>query len=92
MLPKIKDGDICIFEWYTAGSREGEIVLTQSGEYDSEYGGRYTIKRYHSEKTVTDEGWQHASVQLLPLNKDYEPIELDEFGEYRTIGIFKCTL
>lgn len=92
MLPKIKDGDFCIFEWYTAGSRNGEIVLTQSSEYDSEYGGRYTIKRYHSEKTVTDEGWRHASVQLLPLNKDYEPIELDEFGEYRTIGIFKCVL
>ena len=92
MLPKIKDSDICIFEWYTAGSRNGEIVLTQSSEYDSEYGGRYTIKRYHSEKTVTEEGWQHASVQLLPINQDYEPIELDEFGEYRTIGIFKCTL
>ena len=92
MLPKIKDGDLCVFEWYKAGSRNGEIVLTQSSEYDSEYGGRYTIKRYQSEKTVTDEGWQHASVQLLPLNKDYEPIELDEFGEYRTIGIFKCTL
>ncbi len=92
MLPKIKDGDICIFEWYTAGSRNGEIVLTQSSEYDSEYGGRYTIKRYHSVKIVTDEGWQHASVQLLPLNQDYEPIELDEFGDYRTIGIFKCVI
>ena len=92
MLPKIKDGDLCVFEWYSAGSRNGEIVLTQSSEYDSEYGGRYTIKCYHSEKTITDEGWQHASVQLLPLNQDYEPIELDEFGEYRTIGIFKCVL
>ena len=92
MLPKIKDGDLCIFEWYTAGSRNGEIVLTQSSEYDSEYGGRYTIKRYHSEKTVTAEGWQHASVQLLPLNQNFDPIELDEFGDYRTIGIFKCTL
>lgn len=92
MLPKIKDGDLCVFEWYTAGSRNGEIVLTQSSEYDSEYGGRYTIKRYHSEKTVTDEGWQHASVQLLPLNQDFDPIELDEFGDYRTIGIFKCAI
>lgn len=92
MLPKIKDGDLCVFEWYSAGSRNGEIVLTQSSEYDSEYGGRYTIKRYHSEKTVTAEGWQHASVQLLPLNQDFDPIELDEFGGYRTIGIFKCTL
>lgn len=92
MLPKIKDGDICIFEWYNAGSRNGEIVLTQSSEYDSEYGGKYTIKRYHSEKTVTDEGWQHSKVELQPLNPDFDSIELDEFGDYKTIGIFKCIL
>ena len=92
MLPKIKDGDICIFEWYNAGSRNGEIVLSQSREYDSEYGGKYTIKRYHSEKVVTEEGWQHSKVELQPINPDFELIELDEFGEYRTIGIFKCVL
>ena len=92
MLPKIKDGDICIFEWYNAGSRNGEIVLSQSREYDTEYGGKYTIKRYHSEKVVTEEGWQHSKVELQPLNSDFEPIELDEFGEYKTIGIFKCVL
>lgn len=92
MLPKIKDGDICIFEWYNAGSRNGEIVLTQSSEYDDAYGGRYTIKRYHSEKVVTEEGWQHSKVELQPLNPDFDPIELDEFGDYKTIGIFKCVL
>ena len=92
MLPKIKDGDICIFEWYNAGSRNGEIVLSQSREYDSEYGGKYTIKRYHSEKTVTDEGWQHSKVELQPINPDFAIIELDEFGDYKTIGIFKCVL
>ena len=92
MLPKIKDGDICVFEWYNAGTRNDEIVLTQSREYDPEYGGRYTIKRYHSEKTVTDEGWQHSKVELQPLNPDFDSIELDEFGDYKTIGIFKCVL
>lgn len=92
MQPKIKDGDICIFEWYNAGSREGEIVLSQSREYDSEYGGKYTIKRYHSEKAVTEEGWQHSKVELQPLNPDFDTIELDEFGDYKTIGIFKCIL
>lgn len=92
MLPKIHDGDICVFEWYRAGSRNGEIVLTQSSEYDDAYGGRYTIKRYYSEKAVTDEGWQHAKVELQPLNPDFTPIEFDDEGNYRTIGIFKCTL
>jgi SOS-response transcriptional repressor LexA len=92
MLPKIQDGDLCVFEWYRAGSRNGEIVLTQSNEFDSEYGGKYTIKKYHSEKVVTEEGWQHSKVELIPLNKDFDVIELDEEIEYRTIGILKCVL
>ena len=92
MLPKIKDGDLCVFEWYRAGSRNGEIVLTQSSEFDSEYGGKYTIKKYHSEKVVTEEGWQHSKVELIPLNKHFDVIELNEEEEYRTIGILKCVL
>ena len=92
MLPKIHDGDICIFEWYRAGSRNGEIVLSESSEYDDAYGGRYTIKRYHSEKIVTNEGWQHTAVELQPLNPDFDPIVLSEDDPVRTIGIFKCVL
>ena len=92
MLPKIHDGDLCVFEWYRAGSRNGEIVLTQCCDYDSEYGGKYTIKKYNSEKAVTDEGWQHTKVELMPLNKDYEVIELDDSFEYKTIGILKTIL
>ena len=92
MQPKILDGDICVFEWYKAGSRNGEIVLTQSSEFDTEYGGKYTIKKYHSEKVVTEEGWHHSKVELIPLNKDFDVIELDEETEYRTIGILKCVL
>ena len=92
MLPKIHDGDICIFEWYHAGSRNGEIVLSQSNEYDDAYGGRYTIKRYYSEKTVTDEGWQHTKVELQPLNPDFDSIVLSGDESVRTIGIFKCVI
>ena len=91
MQPMIHDGDICVFEWYNAGSRNGEIVLTQCQDFDTDYGGKYTIKKYHSEKRATDESWEHAKIQLVPLNKDYDTIELD--GEnYRTIGILKCVL
>ncbi len=92
MQPRIKDGDLCVFEWYKAGSREGEIVLTQSNEFDPDYDGRYTIKKYHSEKVVTEEGWQHSKVELIPLNKDYDVIVLDAESEYRTVGVLKCVL
>ena len=92
MQPKIKDGDICVFEWYKAGSRNGEIVLTQCSERDLDYGGMYTIKKYHSEKKTTEEGWEHTKVELQPLNKDYDVIELDGETEYRTVGVLKCVL
>ncbi len=92
MLPKIHDGDLCVFEWYTAGSRIGEVVLTQCSDYDSEYGGKYTIKKYYSEKVVTNEGWRHTKVELRPLNPDFEVIELDDEQDFRTIGVLKCIL
>ena len=93
MQPKIKDGDLCVFEWYKAGSREGEIVLTQSSEFDPDYDGRYTIKKYHSEKKQHEDGsWEHEKIELIPLNKDYDVIVLDAESEYRTVGVLKCVL
>ena len=92
MQPKIQDGDICVFEWYKAGTRNGEIVLTECSEKDLDYGGKYTIKKYHSEKLVTEEGWQHTKVELIPLNNDYVTIELDSEKDHRTIGVLKCVI
>ena len=94
MMPKIHDGDLCVFEWYKGGSREGEIVLTQCSDYDPDYCSKYTIKRYHSEKLISDDNWQHTKIHLLPLNPEYNLIELtsDDEGEYRTIGVFKAVL
>ena len=95
MYPKIKDGDICVFEWYNkiGGSREGKIVLNQIRENDPVFGGPYTIKEYHSVKKQYEDGsWEHEKIDLIPLNKDYDVIELNDDLEYRTIGILKCVL
>ena len=92
MQPKIQDGDICVFEWYKAGTRNGEIVLTECGEKDLDYGGKYTIKKYQSEKHQTEDGWQHTKIELIPLNNDYNTIELDSEADYRTIGVLKCVI
>jgi len=98
MQPKIKDGDICIFEQYgdsSAGSREGQIVLTQCSGKDDDYSCSYTIKKYHSEKEYSEDGtWRHSKIQLLPLNMDYSPIDLtpEIAAKYRTIGILKTVL
>lgn len=41
---------------------------------DPENGGRFTVKKYHSAKTVSVDAWQHERIKLLPLNPDYGPI------------------
>lgn len=96
MLPKIKNGDLCIFELYgpnNAGSREGEIVLTECSHKDTDTDCHYTIKQYHSEKRLNEDGaLVHTKIELIPLNEEYDVIELDEDTEYRTIGILKCVL
>lgn len=75
MTPKINNGDYCFFSSDVAGSREGEIVLAESyniRDYDSD-DIACTIKKYHSEKVVDENGRHHSSIKLIPLNKDYEP-------------------
>ena len=59
------------------GSREGRIVLVHFNSMgDPENGGRFTVKKYHSAKTVSEATWQHVSIELLPLNPDYYPISV----------------
>ncbi|MBM3823924.1 MAG: hypothetical protein FJ404_13745 [Verrucomicrobia bacterium] len=78
MEPRIPDGSWCLFRKCPPGSREGKIVLVQFNAMgDVETGGRYTVKMYHSEKTVTEDSWAHQRIQLLPLNPEYSPIEVD---------------
>jgi superfamily II DNA or RNA helicase/diadenosine tetraphosphate (Ap4A) HIT family hydrolase/HKD family nuclease len=78
MEPLIPDGSWCLFQPCPAGSREGRIVLVQFNTVGTgESGGRFTVKKYHSEKTVTADGWRHERIQLLPVNREFEKIEIE---------------
>ena len=78
MEPLIRDGSWCLFRPCPAGSREGRILLVQFASLGAgENGGRFTVKKYHSEKIVTAGGWWHDRIQLLPVNPAFEPITLD---------------
>ena len=58
-------------------SGEGRIVLVQFNSMgDPENGGRFTVKKYHSAKTISEDAWQHDRIELLPLNPDYVPIHV----------------
>ena len=87
MLPKIHSGDYCVFERNWAGTRNGQIVLVQSREYDPDYSGKYTIKKYHSETTIKDEWETQKTIELIPLNPDYETIHLSGDEDVAIIGV-----
>ena len=92
MEPRIKDGDYCVFRANPAGSRQGKIVLVQHlNYYDADYSGAYSIKEYSSTKAYDEDGnWQHGKIELLPLNRDYNPIIInsEDAEDFRVIGEF----
>jgi len=91
MEPLIPDGSWCLFRPCPAGSREGRIVLVQFASLGvGENGSRFTVKKYHSEKTVTADGWRHDRIQLLPVNPAFEPItvEPEDAGDLTIVGVF----
>ena len=92
MLPTIKDGDYCLFEWCDGEPDNGEIVLTQCQDLDIDYEERYTIKRYYSEMSIDIDGFHNRRVELRPLNPDYPVIQLKPDKSYRTVGVLKCVL
>lgn len=92
MEPRINDGDYCVFRTCPAGSREGKIILAQHhGYFDEDNAGAYSIKEYHSQKTIDEYGnWQHEEIVLQPLNKAYNPIVLtpNDIDDFRIVGEF----
>ena len=57
---------------------------------DDDYLCRYTIKKCHSEKIVSDDSWVHSKIELLPINTDgYSPIVLDDVENYRALGMLR---
>ena len=76
---RIPNGAWCLFRAAPAGSRQNKIVLVQHRDVtDPETGGRYTVKRYQSEKQGDGEGWRNERITLLPVSSDrrYQPLVL----------------
>jgi len=85
MEPDVPDGSVAVFRQAPAGSRHGKRVLVWR-RAASTGGGEFTLKVYHSVKRVTEDGWEHTTIELLPLNPDYPVLELKDDTEYRVIG------
>lgn len=95
----IPNGSWNLFRAAPAGSREGKVVVVQHRDIaDPDTGGRFTIKRYRSEK-VADEagGWRHTRIVLQPESRlpGYAPIVLElgpEQDEMRVVAEWLMTL
>ncbi|HMV80737.1 MAG TPA: DEAD/DEAH box helicase family protein [Leptospiraceae bacterium] len=83
MEPKIFDGDYIVFETYSSGTRQDRIILAQCSHWtDPETNTSFTVKKYTSTKKPNpDTEWEHESIILLPLNKNFEPIHLQSEEE-----------
>jgi len=87
MEPKIPDGSLCVFRREVAGSRNGRLVLVRNSELADD--DQYTVKRYRSEKTVTEEGFLQTRIRLESLNPAYPSWDLDrEEEKYQVIAEF----
>jgi phage repressor protein C with HTH and peptisase S24 domain len=76
MEPRIPDGSLCVFRRNVVGSRNGRLVLVRNSELADE--NQYTVKRYRSEKNVTEDGFMQTRIRLESLNPAYPSWDLDE--------------
>jgi hypothetical protein len=98
MNRRIPSGSWCLFRANPVGTRQGKIVLVQHREiYDSDTGGHFTVKTYHSEKIANDDSeWQHQRITLKPdtTAEGYSPIVLEgaDLDEFKVLAEFVAVL
>ncbi len=96
MNRRIPNGSWCLFRSAGAGSREGKIVLVQSQDIQDPETGRYTVKRYSSDKQATEDGWKHHKITLSPESHrpGFHQIVLtpSENSEFHVVGEYIATL
>lgn len=87
MEPRIPDGSLCVFRRNVVGSRQNKLVLVRDSELADE--NRFTVKRYKSEKRMTEDGFVQTRIRLESLNPAYPSWDLDEDSEkYQVVAEF----
>jgi len=83
MEPKYYDGEYLVFRASSKGTRQNRIVLVEHRSVGSpETGGSYAVKKYYSEKVLSDDGnWRHNRISLLSINPAFKPIILQPEDE-----------
>ena len=87
MEPKIPDGAWCLFRSPVTGTRQGRTLLVQLRDaVDPDTDQRYTVKRYESRRLRRGDSWRHERIRLLPLNPEFDPIEIGKEDEVQFVA------
>ena len=87
MEPKIPDGAWCLFRSPVTGTRQGRTLLVQLRDaVDPDTDQRYTVKRYESRRVRRGDSWRHERIRLLPLNPEFDPIEIGKEDEVQFVA------
>jgi phage repressor protein C with HTH and peptisase S24 domain len=87
MEPRIPDASLCVFRKNVVGSRVGRLVLVRNSELADD--NQYTVKRYRSDKSYSDEGFEQTRIRLESLNPAYPSWDLDaDENKYEIIAEF----
>lgn len=91
MNKRIPNGSWCLFRQTTGGTKNGKVVLVQHNNIaDTDHGGSYTVKVYHSEKRQIDDTLINEKVILSPESNaiGYFDIVLkgDDLSEFQVLG------
>lgn len=91
MEPRIPDGSLCVFRRGVVGSRQGRLVLVRNSELADD--NQYTVKRYKSEKALTEDGFRQTRIRLESLNPAYPSWDLEQDEEkYQIVAEFVAVL
>jgi phage repressor protein C with HTH and peptisase S24 domain len=87
MEPRIPHGSLCVFRRNVVGSRNGGLVVVRNSELADD--NQFTVKRYKSEKSVSEDGFVQTRIRLESLNPAYPSWDLDQAEEkYQVVAEF----
>jgi DUF2075 family protein len=97
MNKRIPNGSWCLFRQTPGGTKNGKVVLVQhSNISDTDHGGSYTVKVYHSEKRQIGDTLVNEKIILSPdtnaIGYSNIVIKGDDVLEFRTLGEFIAVL
>lgn len=91
MNKRIPNGSWCLFRQTPGGTKNGKVVLVQhSSISDTDHGGSYTVKVYHSEKRQIGDALVNEKIILSPdtnaIGYTNIVIKGDDLLEFRVAG------